>query len=49
MGSNRRLGLNRCIGYEGRIGIKGRGVEARGYVATRGPQLSLLMTAVPRA
>ena len=28
---------------------KGGGVEARGYVATRGPQLSLLATTVPRA
>ena len=45
----RRLGLNRCIGRKGSMGNEGRGVEARGDVATRGPQLSLLMTTVPRA
>ena len=52
IGRNRRIGSKRRIWRNrrtGRIGDKGSGVEARGYVATRGPQLSLLTTTVPRA
>ena len=37
------------LGRTGRIGDKGSGVEARGFVATRSPQLYLLMTTVSRA
>ena len=37
------------LGRTGRIRNKGSGVEARGFVATRSPQLYLLMTTVSRA
>ena len=43
------VGVFDVLGRTGRIGNKGSGVKARGYVATRSPQLYLLMTTVPRA